>query len=64
MPGCESLQLLQDKIIPGILFTFSRWKNEASLENYRQSELFIETWRKTKALFDQKAEAWSVEEVK
>ncbi len=63
MPGCEGLQLLQDKNIPGILFTYSHWKNEESLEYYRNSELFVETWRNTKALFDQKAEAWSVEEI-
>ncbi len=64
MPGCEKLQLLQDKNTPGILFTYSHWKDETSLEYYRNSELFIETWRHTKALFEQKAEAWSVEELK
>jgi heme-degrading monooxygenase HmoA len=63
MPGCEGVQLLQDKHTPGILFTYSHWENEDALHNYRHSELFIETWRKTKILFEQKAEAWSVEEV-
>jgi heme-degrading monooxygenase HmoA len=63
MPGCESLQLLRDKYTPEILFTYSHWENEESLHHYRHSDLFVETWRNTKALFENKAEAWSVEEV-
>jgi quinol monooxygenase YgiN len=63
MPGCMKLQLLRDINTPGILFTYSHWKDEQSLDHYRHSDLFIETWAKTKALFAHKAEAWSVEEV-
>ena len=63
MPGCQSLLLLRDQDAPEILFTYSSWENEEALNHYRHSELFIETWRKTKALFEQKAEAWSVEAV-
>jgi heme-degrading monooxygenase HmoA len=43
-----------------VLFTFSIWDSEAALENYRQSDLFRDTWAKTKALFAEKAEAWSM----
>lgn len=60
-PGCQHLELLQSKSEKNILFTFSVWENESALENYRQSELFISTWRKTKVLFAQKAEAWTLE---
>lgn len=60
-PGCHHLELLQSKSERNILFTFSVWENEDALENYRQSELFITTWRKTKVLFSEKAEAWTLE---
>ncbi len=62
-PGCSHLRLLQDKNTPNILFTYSIWDNETSLHAYRNSALFAQTWKRTKALFAFKAEAWSVEEV-
>lgn len=63
-PGCGGVTLLRDKNVPEIFFTYSTWKDEASLETYRRSELFADTWAKTKALFAHRANAWSVEEVK
>jgi heme-degrading monooxygenase HmoA len=63
MPGCESVLLLRDIHRLEIMFTYSHWKDEDALENYRHSDLFIETWKNTKILFAEKAEAWSVEEV-
>lgn len=59
--GCQGVELLQDINNPTILFTYSHWDNEAALNAYRHSELFEETWIKTKALFDGKPEAWSAE---
>lgn len=56
--GCHELKLLQAK---NIFFTYSRWESEEHLNNYRDSELFVETWKKTKALFAEKPEAWSCE---
>ena len=50
-----------DKSEPNIFFTYSFWKNEAALEAYRNSELFKNTWAKTKVLFNEKPQAWSVE---
>ena len=61
--GCQSLSLLQSMESPNIIFTYSRWNNAEALERYRQSELFITTWRTTKAWFDKPAEAWSVDEL-
>ncbi|MFT6147552.1 MAG: heme-degrading monooxygenase HmoA [Saprospiraceae bacterium] len=61
--GCEYLELLQDKNHPNILFTYSFWNSENDLNIYRHSELFKDTWRHTKALFDGKPEAWSVDSV-
>lgn len=57
------LELLRDIAQPHVLFTLSFWEDEAALERYRQSELFRTTWAKTKALFAEKAAAWTVEEV-
>lgn len=60
-PGCQHVELLRDKKQPSIFFTFSLWDSESALENYRQSELFQNTWKKTKALFSDKPAAWTVE---
>lgn len=60
MEGCESLDLLQDKEDSRILFTYSYWREEGNLENYRKSELFKEVWADVKSRFEEKAEAWSV----
>ncbi len=60
-PGCRHMELLRNLQQPNVLFTLSIWENEAALETYRQSDLFQNTWAKTKALFAEKAEAWSVE---
>ncbi len=59
--GCKRLELQQSKTEPHVFFTISRWESEAALENYRNSELFQSTWTQTKALFDARAEAWTVE---
>ncbi len=58
-PGCRSVELLQDQNDPRIFFTFSLWDSEEDLNNYRKSPLFGDTWKKTKALFDDKPQAWS-----
>lgn len=58
--GCKHLKLLRDKNRPNIFFTYSKWNAESDLENYRNSALFIGTWAKTKVLFADKPEAWTV----
>lgn len=60
-PGCQHMELLQQIGQPNVLFTLSIWDDEAALEAYRQSELFQTTWAKTKILFAEKAETWSVQ---
>ncbi|WP_026898302.1 antibiotic biosynthesis monooxygenase family protein [Daejeonella oryzae] len=59
--GCQSTNLFCDINHPGQYFTISYWNTEEDLENYRRSELFITTWAKVKPLFNQKAEAWSLQ---
>lgn len=60
--GCSHLELLNDINSPNIFFTYSYWKSEKDLNNYRDSELFGTVWKKTKVLFAVKTEAWSVEQ--
>ena len=61
LDGNLHLELLRDIAQPNVLFTLSVWENEQALENYRASELFKTTWARTKALFAEKAAAWTVE---
>ncbi|WP_297798064.1 antibiotic biosynthesis monooxygenase family protein [uncultured Eudoraea sp.] len=62
--GCCSLELYQDRANSNIFFTYSHWENEENLEKYRKSDFFRTVWGKTKLLFEDKAEAWSVNRVK
>lgn len=61
--GCSHLELWRSRSEPNVFFTFSIWDTEAHLDAYRQSELFQDTWRRTKALFAARPEAWSVDTV-
>ncbi|PZD78099.1 putative quinol monooxygenase [Mesonia sp. K7] len=61
--GCQFLELYQDKNNKNIFFTYSYWKDENALENYRTSNLFKEVWAKTKAMFNDKPQAWSVDKI-
>ena len=58
--GCHHLELWQDTHQSNIFFTYSYWENEDSLNTYRQSKLFKNVWKKTKILFADKPEAWSI----
>ncbi len=60
-PGCHHMELLRDRQQPNVLFTLSIWENEAALNSYRQSDLFQDTWAKTKILFNDRPQAWSVD---
>jgi quinol monooxygenase YgiN len=60
--GCSHLELWQDAHQANIFFTYSIWQSEQHLEHYRFSELFKDTWARTKVLFADKAQAWSVDQ--
>lgn len=57
--GCRGLKLLRDSNRMNIYFTYSTWEREENLEEYRTSELFKNTWSRTKVLFNDKPQAWS-----
>lgn len=50
-PGCHHLELLRDARYPNVCATLSRWTDADALDAYRHSELFRETWRKTRTWF-------------
>lgn len=58
--GCRHLELWEDAHNDHIFFTYSIWDSETHLNHYRFSELFKDTWTRTKALFADKPQAWSV----
>ncbi len=58
-PGCKHLSMLKAEQPGNVYFTYSHWNDASDLENYRHSELFKDTWAKTKVLFAEKAQAWS-----
>ncbi len=61
-PGCSHLQLVKEMDVPNCYCTVSRWDRPQSLENYRDSELFITVWRQVKPLFIRKTDAFSLED--
>lgn len=58
--GCRHLELWQSAQDDAIFFTYSMWDSEEALNHYRFSELFKDTWAKTRVLFADKPQAWSV----
>jgi heme-degrading monooxygenase HmoA len=59
--GCEHLDILQDLNQKNVFFSYSHWRSEQDLENYRQSEFFKETWARAKLWFIEKPCAWSLD---
>lgn len=60
--GCLGVELLKETSATEIGITYitrSLWDHEDSLELYRSSELFADTWRLTKEKFADRPEAWS-----
>jgi quinol monooxygenase YgiN len=58
--GCKHLELWEDAHDPNIYFTYSKWESGKHLDHYRFSDFFKDTWARTKALFADKPQAWSV----
>lgn len=62
-PGCQHLELLRNEAPENIFFTYSFWDSPEDLDTYRSSDLFKSTWSRTKKLFSDKPQAWSVTQV-
>lgn len=61
--GCRGVDLTRDVLQPNVFLTISMWETLADLDAYRHSELFKTTWAKTKLLFVERPDAWSVEKM-
>jgi quinol monooxygenase YgiN len=58
--GCTHLELYADAAFPNVMITFSKWQSEFFLNQYRNSEVFKETWALVKPLFIEKPFAFSM----
>lgn len=63
MDGCTHVEVLQDTDNPLIFCTYSHWNSVEDLNNYRNSDFFVDVWRKTKALFAEKPLAFSLKKI-
>ncbi len=61
--GCDYLELMQDHTHINVYYTHSKWRSDEALQRYRQSELFQNTWSKTKILFNDKPLAYSLKSI-
>lgn len=61
--GCEHLELLQDYNQENVFVTYSHWHSEEHLNAYRDSPLFGQVWKETKAKFADKPVAFSSKKV-
>ena len=57
--GCAFVELWRDANDDSVFYTHSHWASLQDLDKYRFSEFFKETWGLTKALFAEKAQAFS-----
>ena len=62
--GCQKLELYRDQNDPTRFFTYSYWDSEQDLNAYRSSPMFEEVWKKTKSMFSERAQAWSLDKVR
>ena len=58
--GCNFVELYQDQTNECVFFTYSCWDDVYDLDQYRNSSFFKDVWGRTKILFSDKPEAWSV----
>ncbi|MBE9464983.1 putative quinol monooxygenase [Dyadobacter subterraneus] len=63
MPGCLHLELWRDVDNPNIFVTHSHWESVETLEDYKRTEFFGLIWKKTKILFADTPQAFSVEKI-
>ena len=61
--GCHTVSLFRENGDSNTFFTISLWKDTGALESYRSSDFFRKTWTRTKALFSERAEAWSLNQI-
>ncbi len=58
--GCNGVELMRDHDLEHVYYTHSKWNSKSDLDNYRHSEVFGGVWKRTKALFNDKPQAFSL----
>lgn len=61
--GCQHLELWQDQKDERVFFTYSWWQRQSDLDAYKKSDLFASIWPKVKKLFDDRPEAYSLNQI-
>lgn len=59
--GCKQVNMFQNIHDSSNCYTISIWESEDHLNQYRQSEMFKETWTLVKSMFSDRASAYSLE---
>ncbi len=59
--GCNYLELWNDIDIKTIYYSYSIWDSMDDLNEYRQTELFKDTWAQFKSWFQDKAHVFNIE---
>ena len=62
--GCQKLELYRDQEDSTRFFTYSYWDSEEDLNTYRKSPMFEKVWKKTKSMFSERAQAWSLDKIR
>lgn len=62
-PGCHGVEILNAILDKNVFFTYSKWEDDESLNQYRESPLFQMVWTQVKQWFSERPEAWSLEEI-
>jgi len=60
-PGCRGVLLASDPTDPLVRYTHSLWRDADALEAYRHGDLFAATWPRTKVLFGDRPQAFSLQ---
>lgn len=59
--GCQALKLVRDENNPCVFYTISVWTDAPTLDRYRDSMLFAETWKAAKTGFSAAPLAFSLQ---
>lgn len=62
--GCMYLELWQDKADACVFYTYSLWKDESNLQDYKVSDLFQDTWAQVKQWFKSPPQAFSADKIR
>ena len=60
-PGCRYLELLHATDDSRVFMTYSEWESETDLGNYRKSDVFASVWPTVKTMFEEPAEACTMD---